>query len=116
MYPIILYPVSNIYSFFYSGLTDTKSDKSDKSRVGGPLATSSPDTKEKRAKQSRNTDGAGDSKDIKERMDVSEEASKSENGRAGSSEKPTRGDSAQMDFNLDDFLKIDSLPLLMVGT
>lgn len=80
------------------------------------MATSSPDTKEKRAKQSRNTDGSGDSKDIKERMDVSEEAPKSENGRAEFSEKPTRGDSAQMDFNLDDFLKIDSLPLLMVST
>ncbi|XP_026288809.1 eukaryotic translation initiation factor 4E transporter isoform X3 [Frankliniella occidentalis] len=89
--------------------------KGDKSRAGGPLATSSPDTKEKRAKQNRTlAEAANDSKEHKERMDISEDSSaRVENGRADIAEKAGNStNSAHIDFNLDDFLKIDSLPLL----
>ncbi|XP_034237032.1 eukaryotic translation initiation factor 4E transporter-like isoform X3 [Thrips palmi] len=88
---------------------DGKGDKSDKSRAAGPLATSSPDTKEKRAKQLKSlTDASGNGKDVKEKLDS--EPAQVENGKAGhASETP------QLDFNLDDFLKSDSLPMLMNG-
>ncbi|KAK3933328.1 Eukaryotic translation initiation factor 4E transporter [Frankliniella fusca] len=96
---------------------DGKGSKSDKSRAGGPLATSSPDTKEKRAKQNK-TVSENDSKDQKDRMDVTEGSSAQiENGRPDTAEKAGNAQptSAHMEFNLDDFLKIDTLPSILNG-
>lgn len=87
---------------------DGKGDKSDKSRAGGPLATSSPDTKEKKAKQLKSLiDASGDGKDVKGKSDGG--SAQVENGKGGRA-----SETQQLDFNLDEFLKSDSLPMLMV--
>lgn len=106
-----------ILLIFKNLFLEGKGDKSDKGRVGGPLATSSPDTKEKKAKQNKAMDNAANgSKDAKEHMDVEEAQSRMEDRKGAHPEKSsTASDSTHMEFNLDEFLKIDTLPLLMVS-